>query len=159
MADEDTRDDGEEDGGGTLDILGDSGESMVEQQKRSEEAREEGSDQSDDESGADTNDDSEETVDSGGQDSDEEDLPAVKDREERVLAYLPEPLAQKWKVAESQVQLKWRTDGDGSDLNKLRHIYPILLLVGVSDAEDLSVDEIAELKEKVESWDKESISD
>lgn len=151
MSDEgaDTEDDG---GGGKLDVLGGMGDNIQEQQERAEELREK-----QDSDGSESEQSSEAESNEEGTDSTEaeDDLPAVKDRDNRVLVYLPQEITQEWEVARDTMKLEWSQNGDGTKLEKLRHIYPILMMVGLEDAKELDAEEIAEYKEMIERYDRE----
>ncbi|ERJ07396.1 hypothetical protein HLRTI_000438 [Halorhabdus tiamatea SARL4B] len=95
-----------------------------------------------------------EETDEGAEEEAEGKLPAVKERDTRVLAYLPDDISQRWGVAKATIQLEWNQNGDGSNLEKLRHIYPILMIEGIEDAMELSAEEIGEYKREIEQYDR-----
>lgn len=94
---------------------------------------------------------------SGGSTSEAEKtkLQPVKERDKRLLAYIPPTIADKWSIAVSELELTWKRNGDEKKLNKLRHIYPILIDVGVDNVGDLTAEEIAEKVERIEKEDRE----
>ena len=97
------------------------------------------------------------TQSSGSGQSDDSDgsLPPVKERENRFLAYLPESIGDKVDLAEAEIQLTWQKHGDGRDIGKLRHIYPIIMAEGAIAAQDLTADEIADYIDEIEQEDRE----
>lgn len=90
-------------------------------------------------------------------DVEEAELQPVKERDHRVLAYNPPTIKDEWELAVTQVQLTWQQSDYDGNLDKLRHLYPILLKVGAENAEDLTADEIHEYKTEIEKEDRETL--
>ena len=83
----------------------------------------------------------------------EDRLPNVKNRD-RLLMYVPDDLFDMLKITVTRMQLEWNKNGDNSDLEKLRHIYPIILLEGIPAAQTLDADEIGKLKNAIEKYER-----
>ncbi|WP_210408987.1 hypothetical protein [Halorhabdus rudnickae] len=157
-SDQDAETEGESEGGNSeessagSDILNGMGETFQQQQESAEEAEnlERNEDDVVEDSGESESSEREDTRTS----TDEGDeLPPVKDRP-RVLTYLPEEFKSTFEIQVSKIKLEWQENGDGREIEKLRHIYPILMKVGVDNAEDLDAEQIGELMEVVEEWDR-----
>lgn len=96
-------------------------------------------------------------TDGGETDADLEDLPPVKERESKMV-YLPKSMEDnEFGLAVTQIQLTWQQAGKEKDLKKLRHIYPLLIKVGIEGAQDLTADEIKEYVDQFEEDDREHL--
>lgn len=168
------------DNGGGLD-LGIDSDQVKQQQQRSEEARkekeesEEGepvesteqteSDESEQSSPSDEDtettstdrDQGRDTSATSDQDESSDELPGVKEREDRIQAYVPPSTFNEFELAVTQIKLTWQQNGDGRKIEKLRHIYPIILNVGTENAEELTADEIGERMNQIEQEDREAL--
>lgn len=73
----------------------------------------------------------------------------VKDRESTAFMYLPESLNNDLNLACQSVKFVYQQE-TGVELGKNRYLYPIVLMVGVDAAQDLSYDEIQNLVERID---------
>ena len=74
---------------------------------------------------------------------------SVKDRGSNLFMYLPESLGNEVDLACQSVNLTYQQES-GEKLGKNHYLYPIVLMVGVDTAFDLSAEEISDLVERVD---------
>ena len=76
----------------------------------------------------------------------------VKDRGSNLFMYLPQSLSNEVDLACQSVNLTYQRES-GEKLGKNRYLYPIVLLVGIDTAVDLSYAEIQDLVERVDAME------
>ena len=74
---------------------------------------------------------------------------SVKDRGSNLFMYLPQSLGNEVDLACQSVNLTYQQES-GEKLGKNHYLYPIVLMVGVDAAFDLSAEEISDLVERVD---------
>jgi hypothetical protein len=73
----------------------------------------------------------------------------IKDRGSSLFMYLPQSLGNEIDLACQSVNLTYQQES-GEKLGKNHYLYPIVLMVGVDAAFDLSAEEISDLVERVD---------
>ena len=76
----------------------------------------------------------------------------VKDRGSNLFMYLPQSLSNEVDLACQSVNLTYQRES-GEKLGKNRYLYPIVLLVGIDAAVDLSYGEIQDLVERIDAME------
>ena len=76
----------------------------------------------------------------------------VKDRGSNLFMYLPQSLSNEVDLACQSVNLTYQSES-GEKLGKNRYLYPIVLLVGIDTAVDLSYAEIQDLVERIDAME------
>lgn len=82
-------------------------------------------------------------------------LPNVKEREKQITVYLPKEVWSDLDRKKSELQLIWKGGDSDRELSDLRHIYPILVKLGMQKVSDLEPEEIAEYMDELEQLDRE----
>lgn len=81
-------------------------------------------------------------------------LPSAKTRERVIQLYLPDSMSRDWDMAETKLEFKWQeAGGDKNDLEKLRHLHPFILSVGLRNIDDITAQDLAEFKREIEQED------
>jgi len=147
--------------------LGLGGSQVEEQQERAQQAREQDTDEETpgeaidpqpDNTAATAEDDVQDEDDTEqSPDNDRDDLPSAKDRDDSVMLYLTDELSQQWDMAVTQLKLTWQQAGhDVDELGKLRHLYPLIIRVGIDNVEDLTA---AEMQTFIENFEEQDAAD
>ena len=76
----------------------------------------------------------------------------VKDRGSNLFMYLPQSLSNEVDLACQSVNLTYQRES-GEKLGKNRYLYPIVLMVGIDAAVDLSYEEIRDLVERIDAME------
>jgi hypothetical protein len=81
-------------------------------------------------------------------------LPSAKTRERVIQLYLPDSMSRDWDMAETKLEFKWQeAGGDKNDLEKLRHLHPFILFVGLRNIDEITAQELADFMQEIEQED------